>query len=112
MAILIIGFIVQLVLGNQFALYALFNNDAVMTVKIIRWVLTILFPPFNFSKCYVDIANKASDVYDAAQGNQTLEISLKFPDKYVPGPGFKWSDLYEKQVVQGFFSTLELPTTR
>jgi hypothetical protein len=98
MAVLIVGFIVQLILGNfpalflyesllgnQIALYALFNTEAVLAVRIIRWILTIVFPPFNFSKCYVDIATKASDVYDAAKGNSSFsEFSQNFQTNMFP----------------------------
>ena len=75
MAILIVGFIMQLVLGNQFFIYALFDTTAAKWVQAIKWVLILIFPPFNFSKCFSDISSLTSPVYNPDTGNNFIFFS-------------------------------------
>lgn len=83
------GFVLQLILGNAFINVLLFYKGAwyikntqkhihTLThtradnrwwVKMIRWICVILFPPFNFAKCFYDISALTSPVYDTTVGN-------------------------------------------
>lgn len=46
-------------------------------------IILSFYPPFNFAKIFSDISYACLPEYD------------KFTRSYVPGPGYKWSDLYK-----------------
>jgi len=76
--------------------------DCLWMQPILDWVLAIryimqLYPAFNFSKCFFDIAQMATSTIDARAG------------KVLPGPGFHWSDLHKTRPVDFFGFHIQNP---
>ena len=82
-AILLVGFALQLIVfGNTVIVYAFYSD--VWWLNMIRYFFQIFYPPFNFSKAYIDISQKTQRQYSPEQG------------KFISGQKFTWGDLYDK----------------
>ena len=53
----------EIFLSNYAIIYYLYSTDLPWWVDIIKFVFE-LYPPFNFSKAFSDISNKAANHFD------------------------------------------------
>lgn len=60
---ILIGLVMEIFLSNYAIIYYLYSVDLPGWVGIIKFIFE-LYPPFNFSKAYSDIANKAASHFD------------------------------------------------
>lgn len=60
---ILIGLVMEIFLSNYSIIYYLYSTDLPGWVGIIKFIFE-LYPPFNFSKAYSDIANKAASHFD------------------------------------------------
>lgn len=81
--VLILGFIIQLVLFSNPILVYVFYAD-IWWLQMIRYTLQTFYPPFNFSKAFIDIAQFTQPEYNKELG------------KFVSGKTFNWKNLYDK----------------
>ncbi len=54
----------EIFLSNYIIIYYLYSDDVPGWVDIIKFVFE-LYPPFNFSKAFSDISNKAASHFDS-----------------------------------------------
>ena len=66
----------QIFLSNYAIIYYLYSVDLPGWVDIIKFVFE-LYPPFNFSKAFSDIANKAANHFDNNEW-RWVEVRLSF----------------------------------
>lgn len=61
-AAVLIGFVFQAILNAGYGLLVdlLYSDDIKTWIKIVRWGFAI-YPPFNFAKCYSDIAKLSAN---------------------------------------------------
>ncbi|KAF9183513.1 ATP-binding cassette sub- A member 1 [Haplosporangium sp. Z 11] len=77
----IIGLLFEsMVFSNSFVGYIWYDSS---TPSVARYCLMFI-PFFNFGKIFLDMSAFASGRFDV------------LTETYIPGPGFKWSDLYNK----------------
>jgi len=74
----------EVFLTNVVIIQYLYSLDIPSWVKVIRFCFS-LYPPFNFSKCFSDISQKAGSHFDTYQF------------KWIYGNGYSWSDFVERQ---------------
>ena len=67
-------------MSNPMILYRLYDVDNPGWVSFFKFLL-ILYPPFNYSRIFVDITQKSGFHYDYNQ------------NRWIEGPGFGWEDL-------------------
>jgi hypothetical protein len=60
---ILIGLVMEIFLTNYAIILYLYSKDLPKWVGIIKFIFE-LYPPFNFSKAYSDIANKAASHFD------------------------------------------------
>lgn len=80
---ILIGLVIQAVLSDYLVIYSLYNVDLPGWIRIIIFILN-LYPPFNFSKAFDDIATKAAPRFDY---NEL---------RWVDGTEYTWSDLFKR----------------
>lgn len=56
----------EVFLSNYSIIYYLYSTELPWWAELIKFILQ-LYPPFNFSKAYSDIANKAGTHFDNTQ---------------------------------------------
>jgi len=78
-AFILIGLVLQFFMSNIYIIYLFYSEDVPNWVVIIRTILA-LYPPFNFSKAFGDIALKASSHYSNSA------------HRWVSGDDYTWHD--------------------
>lgn len=78
-AFLLLGLVLQMFMTNVVILYLLYSDAIPHWVVYVRTILE-LYPPFNFSKSFGDIARKAANRYSSQE------------HKWVAGPGYTYHD--------------------
>jgi ABC-type multidrug transport system ATPase subunit len=86
-AFILAGLVLQFLMSNVTLIYSVYGDDVETWVKVVRVFLS-LYPPFNFSKAYGDIALKAGVHYSSNV------------QAWVPGTDYTWSD-FTKTIYSG-----------
>jgi hypothetical protein len=73
----------EIFLSNYIIIYYLYSTDLPGWVDVIKFIFE-LYPPFNFSKAFSDISNKAASHFDS------------YALKWVPGEKYEWKDLFKR----------------
>lgn len=83
-AIILVGLVIQIFLGNLIVFYALYSEGIPWWAFILRYAL-LLYPPFNFSQAFTLIVRRSGKHFALHK------------DSWVPGRGFWWSDLVKSR---------------
>ena len=78
--IIMMVWVVEIFMSNPIILYRLYDEQNPGWVSFLKFLL-ILYPPFNYSRIFVDITQKSGFHYDYNQ------------NKWMEGPGFEWKHL-------------------
>lgn len=83
---ILIGLVMEAVMSDYLVIYSLYNIDLPWWVSPIIFILN-LYPPFNFSKAFDDIATKAAPKFSYTEL------------RWVDGTEYTWKDLFKR--IQG-----------
>jgi ABC-type multidrug transport system ATPase subunit len=93
--IMAITFVLNMFVANSASLYNLYGDQ----ISPAAVGFLSLYPPFNFARIFSDIYSMSMPIYD------------KFERTYVPGPGYKWKDLYRDIEYTSITGTITPPPT-
>ena len=80
---ILIGLVMEAVMSDYLVIYSLYNIDLPWWVSPILFILN-LYPPFNFSKAFDDIATKAAPKFSYDEL------------RWVDGTEYTWTDLFKR----------------
>jgi hypothetical protein len=98
-AFILVALVMEIFLTNDAIIFYLYSTDLPWWVGIIKFAFS-LYPPFNFAKCYSDIASLSASHFD----------NTEF--RWKKGNGYHWDDLTTRKVgtMQGNIN-FDVPTT-
>lgn len=82
-SIFLVGMVMEVIFRDADIVYALYTKKLPTWIKVVL-VLLQLYPPFNFSKAFDDIALVASSRYDIVE------------QRFVDGSKYTWENLFEE----------------
>ena len=97
-AFILVGLVFQFFFSNVSILYLFYSPKVPWWVDLVRVILT-LYPPFNFSKAFGDIASVASEHYSGYQ------------KRWVSGNEYTWSRFFSKIHVRSTHPHFNAPST-
>lgn len=97
-AFILAGLVLQFLMSDITIIYMIYGDDVKNWVKVARIFLS-LYPPFNFSKAFGDIALKASAHYSSRE------------KRWVPGDDYTWSDFVSTIHAKSQGNTSTVPST-
>ena len=84
-SIFLVGMVIEVMFRDDNIVYALYTKSLPTWIKVVAMLLQ-LYPPFNFSKAFVDIARIASSSYDM------------FEQRFVDGSTYTWKHLFFEEI--------------